>query len=569
MPVDATREHVQGFHSVHKSQQPSTTSIPLDSPDVIHIDCYTDPNTNKDVILWEDIQQAFDDALCVRHKTKVLSFVKGEDLSALEPRRVAAMPDVVLDVVVGGGLPTTSATVTADMTASLQRAVEELSLNTPRQNPTGSAPYKPPCGNNPETMRNESHFDEPEKMPPLRGAQANERCTQDNNHRGAIDTPPSEATSTTTKQLDDPQDNITTTDMSLIQTMVNANHGDANAMVTLGDRYKDGREVHKDDQTAIDWYCKAAEQGHPRAQYNVGLLHEQGYGDVPQDHAKAYEWFLKSAVQGYVDAQAKVSQAYTKGTGVPKDNIKAMEWAVKAAENGHTEMQYDMGDAYEKGHGVPQSDSKSFEWYLKSAEQGFAAAQARVAAAFMAGRDVPRDYAKAVEWYFKAADQGLAEAQFALGSIHKQGSQGPSQDKSMAIDWYLKAAKQGHIEAQSLLRELYCGNMYNSAIFVRSQSKIKEWFIVAADQGVAHAQFCMGDMYTNGRGVGMDDFKAFGWYLKAAEQGDTKAQDFVARRYEAGIGVTESREKSIEWYARLAKGGDIDAVETLRHMLLE
>ncbi|KAF9147283.1 hypothetical protein BG015_011100 [Linnemannia schmuckeri] len=563
----ATQEHVQGFRSVHKSEPPSTTSAPLDSANIIHIVCHTDPDTNKDFILWEDIQQAFDDALFVRDKTKMISYVKGKDYKALEPRRIHAVPNVVLDAVVGSELPTASGTVTADLIVSLQRTVQELSLNTPRHSLTARSPS---CNGDPEIMQCCSHTNSPENAPTLR--EPREFCVQDNTQIDAINTQSSGTSNNTTKRLDDPQDNTTTTDMSLIQTMVNANHGDANAMVTLGDRYKDGREVHKDDQTAIDWYCKAAEQGHPRAQYNVGLLHEQGYGDVPQDHAKAYEWFLKSAVQGYVDAQAKVSQAYTKGTGVPKDNIKAMEWAVKAAENGHAEMQYNMGAAYEKGRGVPQSDSMSFEWYLKSAEQGFAAAQVRVAEAFNTAQGVPQNDAKAVEWYFKAADQGLAEAQFSLGRLYEQGTHGLPKDKSKAVDWYLKAAVQDHTEAQLGLRNLYCVNWFNSAHFVKdpqTQSKIKEWFIVAADQGVVHAQFCMGDMYSYGRGVDRDNSKAFEWYLKAAEQRDEKAQLRVVYWYYYGIGVSKNREKSIERFVGLAARGNAEAVQHVKDMLLK
>lgn len=77
--IGATQERVQGFRSVYKSEQHSTTSAPLDSTNITHIDCCTDPDTNKDFIFWEDIQQAFDQALFVRNKTKMLPFVRGKD----------------------------------------------------------------------------------------------------------------------------------------------------------------------------------------------------------------------------------------------------------------------------------------------------------------------------------------------------------------------------------------------------------------------------------------------------------------------------------------------------------
>ncbi|KAG0373375.1 hypothetical protein BGX24_011773 [Mortierella sp. AD032] len=77
--MDSPPVHVQAFRSVHKTQKPSTTSAPLDSDDVTLIDCHSDPYTNKDFILWEDIQQVFDEALFVRDKTKMVAFLKGPD----------------------------------------------------------------------------------------------------------------------------------------------------------------------------------------------------------------------------------------------------------------------------------------------------------------------------------------------------------------------------------------------------------------------------------------------------------------------------------------------------------
>ncbi|KAK3817144.1 MAG: hypothetical protein JOS17DRAFT_758409, partial [Linnemannia elongata] len=453
--IGTTRGHVQGFRSVHKSLSPSTTSIPIDSPEVVHIDCYTDPDTLEDFILWEEIQQAFDGALSVRHNTKVLPFVKGKDYRALEPRRIEAAPDVVLDVVVGDERVTTTDAATMDMIASLQLAVPEPLLNKSTQTPIECVTRNLPSGNEPEVAQDNNHNDSLENTPSPQGSQVSKCYSQDSNNGSTIDTQWLEATSYATKRLNDPQDEIAAKDMTLMQTIVNANQGDVHAQVALGDRYKDGREVQQDYHKAMNWYLKAAEQGHCRAQFNIGLLYEEGHYGVPQNRTKAFEWFLKVAVEGFLDAQVKVLQAYTDGSGVSRDNIKAMEWSIKAAENGHAERQYYMGAAYEKGHGVPQSDSRSFEWYLKSAVQGFAEAQERVADAFETGRGVPENGHKAVEWYTKAADQGVAEAQFALGRIHKLGLRGFPRDRSKAADWFIKAAVQGHTEAQSLLREIY------------------------------------------------------------------------------------------------------------------
>ncbi len=50
-------------------------------------------------------------------------------------------------------------------------------------------------------------------------------------------------------------------------------------------------------QEAVRWYRKAAEQGHAKAQYNLGVMYYNGFG-VTQDRTEAKKWWEKSAAQG-------------------------------------------------------------------------------------------------------------------------------------------------------------------------------------------------------------------------------------------------------------------------------
>lgn len=52
---------------------------------------------------------------------------------------------------------------------------------------------------------------------------------------------------------------------------------------------------------AASWYEKAAKQGHARAQCNLGVCYEYGYG-VSQDYNQAVYWCEKAAEQGDEDA---------------------------------------------------------------------------------------------------------------------------------------------------------------------------------------------------------------------------------------------------------------------------
>ncbi|KAG0199239.1 hypothetical protein BGX33_011791, partial [Mortierella sp. NVP41] len=94
----AITPNVQAIRSVHRTGRAGPTAP--DPADVLYVDVYTDPVTKKGFVLWDDIKLAFDAALHVRHQAKVVPFLKGEDLNPIKPFRIAASPDVVLDVVV-------------------------------------------------------------------------------------------------------------------------------------------------------------------------------------------------------------------------------------------------------------------------------------------------------------------------------------------------------------------------------------------------------------------------------------------------------------------------------------
>ena len=85
-----TLPSVQAMRAVPKesvdSLPPSTSSFPSSpflSPaargPIVHIDCYKDPDTHKEFVLWEDILLAFKDAVHVRHGSRVVPFSKGTD----------------------------------------------------------------------------------------------------------------------------------------------------------------------------------------------------------------------------------------------------------------------------------------------------------------------------------------------------------------------------------------------------------------------------------------------------------------------------------------------------------
>ena len=85
-----------------------------------------------------------------------------------------------------------------------------------------------------------------------------------------------------------------------------------------------------DYATAVRIWFPLAKQGDAKAQYNLGVMYNNGQG-VPQDYAEAGRWTRKAAAQGHADAQSNLGLMYRKGQGVPQDYVQAHKWYNLAA----------------------------------------------------------------------------------------------------------------------------------------------------------------------------------------------------------------------------------------------
>src|SRR5258708_4872363 len=87
---------------------------------------------------------------------------------------------------------------------------------------------------------------------------------------------------------------------------------------------------------------KLAAQGGAEAEFNLGVIYENGQG-VAKDERKAFEWYEKAAAQGLAKAQFNLASMYSRGLGVAKDERKAAEWVGKAAAQGDAYAQFVLG----------------------------------------------------------------------------------------------------------------------------------------------------------------------------------------------------------------------------------
>lgn len=117
-----------------------------------------------------------------------------------------------------------------------------------------------------------------------------------------------------------------------------AEQDDAEEQNRLGMMYFSGVGVPKDESKALEWWTRAAAQGHPKAQYNLGMMYSSGGDGVPKDAAKAAQWYQKAAEQGDADAQRKLDAMQTaRKEGTPRDSNN--EKPPAAAQSGQSSAQ--------------------------------------------------------------------------------------------------------------------------------------------------------------------------------------------------------------------------------------
>jgi TPR repeat protein len=229
-----------------------------------------------------------------------------------------------------------------------------------------------------------------------------------------------------------------------------AEKGDADAQVFVGNCYSLGNGVAKDIGQAMSWYRKAALNGHAQAQCDIGVRYLYGMG-VAKDEIEAYAFF---ALAGPANEQARKNLAFLQNqmssdvrllglkrkkelqeemaasragkvvgggqaerldgqlsqskSDSPKENSgKSIEvyraefeaYKAKAELQGDASAQYQLGVYYFNGYGVTVDVAESFKWYLKSAEQGYAGAQLALGGCYFAGKGVAKDEVEAYAYW--------------------------------------------------------------------------------------------------------------------------------------------------------------------------
>lgn len=129
--------------------------------------------------------------------------------------------------------------------------------------------------------------------------------------------------------------------------------------------YKSG-----DKASAIEAWKMAAEAGNPAAQHNLSVVYRTGDG-VAKDEQMALDFLVKSAEQGYVPAVYDMGSFYLQ----QGNTAQAAPLLQAAAEQGYAPAQFNLGVMLVRGDGVAQNEELGVQLIRQAAEQGFQPAQ--------------------------------------------------------------------------------------------------------------------------------------------------------------------------------------------------
>lgn len=236
--------------------------------------------------------------------------------------------------------------------------------------------------------------------------------------------------------------------------LVAAEHGNASAMLEIGDTYLYGREgvPEQDFDQAESYFNQALSLGALEAETALGNLYTQKAieakkaGDseaFEQASEKRLAYFQSAAQKGSSVAMYRLATMYRYGDYVEGDLEKAIEWFTKSTTAGNSDAAFDLARLYadESETGLGEVDyEEAAKYYRISIDLGSETAGVELADLIKAGKiEVnPQVVQEAIQLYEQAVDNGFLKAAVRLSDLYLKGEL-LEKDLDQAEQYALKA----------------------------------------------------------------------------------------------------------------------------------
>lgn len=230
------------------------------------------------------------------------------------------------------------------------------------------------------------------------------------------------------------------------------NKGEGMGWFKLYQIFSVGREeLPRDVGAALTYLRRAADLGHPEAQWTLGHLLLKGRG-MPADGQAAVNWFHRLTQQRvdpryadlgrielakmYRDGQLKKSE--TEGG----DRAMAIRIFTQLAERGNASAAFQLGETYGDPRSPVADDATALRWYRKSAELGSDEGQLHMARRLIDGLSEQLAFHAATRWL--NSREGLPPTDQPYPNLFldpRHGPAGAAADRQAAEQWLTAVAR--------------------------------------------------------------------------------------------------------------------------------
>lgn len=337
-----------------------------------------------------------------------------------------------------------------------------------------------------------------------------------------------------------------------------ARSGQMQSQFNLGRIYYTGYGVGRSDAKAREWFGAAADQGHPAAETQYGLMLFHGQGGA-SDRERGLSYLKKAAEHGDIHGQAVYGALALKPLIDPQPEL--VGYLVKAADAGDLVAQNALGRVvYYLGAGAPYDDVKALKYLRMAAEQHDPSSMNDLGERYLSGEGVLKDEARGLSLLKASADAGFPDAQAQYGFMQVKGLYGVHQDTTAGASALRTADQSG-----SPLAAFYLGTMNEFGTGMPKDPVTADAFYKrAADGGNRDAKARYGLNLVRGLGVAQDIAKGTQLIQASADVGSDLGEEFLARLYFDGVGVPKDRQKSAQWFRKAAAHGNEAAAHALQ-----
>lgn len=172
-----------------------------------------------------------------------------------------------------------------------------------------------------------------------------------------------------------------------------------------------------DQPSALQSFSQRARLGHADAQYNLGLIYEEGMG-VAIDLNQALYWYGLAAEKGYVRAQYKLGYLFYFGPQALYTPDTALQWFHRAADQNDPNAIYRLGIIHAQP-GESQNIPLALSYLKDAARAGHSGAQQKLGQ-LLAEEGPQQNLLKAHIWLSIATERGGKDSLAQLSEIARQ-----------------------------------------------------------------------------------------------------------------------------------------------------